>query len=209
MSIDYNEKFKELRKKISNLSEINSDNLRNKTFYKNRIKQLELNSEQKIDDISFKFTQLKNDFIKINSIFSKENCSINNKTLNANGSFYYPLLEKKEIDEKKLFIKNFSKNVSEELTDNSKEIQNSIYLKFFEMENRLKKIFEKKREDKKVLKKEIIILAGDFKENLENLNKKIENNKLKEENILININDNFKNEINNTNEELKEMQRKN
>ena len=209
MSIDYNEKFKELRKKISDLSDINSDVSRNKNFYKNIIRQLELNSEQKLDDINTRFTQIKNDFIKINKIFSKNNNNINNKIFNDNSSFYYPLLQKKEIDEKKLFIKNFSKNISEELANNSKEIQDDIYLKLFEAENRLKKIFDKKREDRKILKKEIITLAGDFRENMENLNQKMENNKAKEENILININNNFKNEIYKTTEEIKEIKRNN
>ena len=206
MSIDYNEKFKELRKKISNLSEINSDFSRNKILYKNRLKQLELNSGQKIENISKKLNHLKNDFIKINSIFLND---VNNRAYNKNSSFYYPLLQKKEDDEKKIFIKNFSNQISEEILNNSKEIQNNLYLKFYEMENRLKKMIEKKREDKKLLKKEIIMLAGDFRENFENLNQKVENNKLKEENILTNISENFKKEIYNTNVEIKEMQKMN
>ena len=146
MSIDYNEKFKELRKKISDLSEMNSDFSRNKILYKNRLKQLELNSGQKIENISKKLNHLKNDFIKINSIFLND---VNNKAFNKNSSFYYPLLQKKEDDEKKIFIKNFSNQISEEILNNSKEIQNNLYLKFYEMENRLKKMIEKKREDKK------------------------------------------------------------
>ena len=206
MSIDYNEKFKELRKKISNLSEINSDFSRNKILYKNRLKQLELNSGQKIENISKKLNHLKNDFIKINSIFLND---VNNKAFNKNSSFYYPLLQKEEDDEKKIFIKNFSNQISEEILNNSKEVQNNLYLKLFEMENRLKKIIEKKREDKKLLKKEIIMLAGDVRENFENLNQKVDTNKLKEESILSSISENFKKEIYNTNIEIKEMQKSN
>ena len=205
MSIDYNEKFKELRKKISNLSEINSEFSKNKIFYKNRLKQLELNSGQKLENISKKLNKLKNDFIKINSVFLKEA----NNSLNKNNSFYYPLIQKNEIDKKKLFIKNFTNQISEEISNNSKETQNNLYLKFYEMENLLKKIIEKKREDRKILKKEIMILAGEFRENFENFNEKVENNKIKEENILTNINENFKKEIYNTKVEIKEMQRKN
>ena len=206
MSIDYNEKFKELRKKIANISEINSEFSRKNNFYKNRLKQLELNSGQKIENISKKLTHLKNDFIKINSIFLND---VNNKAFNKNSSFYYPLMQKKENDEKKIFLKNFSNQISEEILNNSKEIQNNLYLKLFEMENRLKKIIEKKREDKKLLKKEIIMLAGDVRENFENLNQKVETNKFKEESILSNINENFKKEIYNTNIEIKEMQKSN
>ena len=206
MSIDYNEKFKELRKKIANISEMNSEFSRKNNFYKNRLKQLELNSGQKIENISKKLTHLKNDFIKINSIFLND---VNNKAFNKNSSFYYPLMQKKENDEKKIILKNFSNQISEEILNNSKEIQNNLYLKIFEMENRLKKIIEKKREDKKLLKKEIIMLAGDVRENFENLNQKVETNKFKEESILSNINENFKKEIYNTNIEIKEMQKSN
>ena len=206
MSIDYNEKFKELRKKIANISEMNSEFSRKNNFYKNKLKQLELNSGQKIENISKKLTHLKNDFIKINSIFLND---VNNKAFNKNSSFYYPLMQKKENDEKKIFLKNFSNQISEEILNNSKEIQNNLYLKLFEMENRLKKIIEKKREDKKLLKKEIIMLAGDVRENFENLNQKVETNKFKEESILSNINENFKKEIYNTNIEIKEMQKSN
>ena len=206
MSIDYNEKFKELRKKIANISEMNSEFSRKNNFYKNKLKQLELNSGQKIENISKKLTHLKNDFIKINSIFLND---VNNKAFNKNSSFYYPLMQKKENDEKKIFLKNFSNQISEEILNNSKEIQNNLYLKLFEMENRLKKIIEKKREDKKLLKKEIIMLAGDARENFENLNQKVETNKFKEESILSNINENFKKEIYNTNIEIKEMQKSN
>ena len=206
MSIDYNEKFKELRKKIANISEMNSEFSRKNNFYKNRLKQLELNSGQKIENISKKLTHLKNDFIKINSIFLND---VNNKAFNKNSSFYYPLMQKKENDEKKIFLKNFSNQISEEILNNSKEIQNNLYLKLFEMENRLKKIIEKKREDKKLLKKEIIMLAGDVRENFENLNQKVDTNKLKEESILSSISENFKKEIYNTNIEIKEMQKSN
>ena len=206
MSIDYNEKFKELRKKIANISEMNSEFSRNNNFYKNRLKQLELNSGQRIENISKKLTHLKNDFIKINSIFLND---ANNKAFNKNSSFYYPLMQKKENDEKKIFLKNFSNQISEEILNNSKEIQNNLYLKLFEMENRLKKIIEKKREDKKLLKKEIIMLAGDVRENFENLNQKVDTNKLKEESILSSISENFKKEIYNTNIEIKEMQKSN
>ena len=206
MSIDYNEKFKELRKKIANISEMNSEFSRKNNFYKNRLKQLELNSGQRIENISKKLTHLKNDFIKINSIFLND---VNNKAFNKNSSFYYPLMQKKENDEKKIFLKNFSNQISEEILNNSKEIQNNLYLKFFEMENRLKKIIEKKREDKKLLKKEIIMLAGDVRENFENLNQKVDTNKLKEESILSSISENFKKEIYNTNIEIKEMQKSN
>jgi hypothetical protein len=206
MSIDYNEKFKELRKKIANISEMNSEFSIKNNFYKNRLKQLELNSEQRIENISKKLTHLKNDFIKINSIFLND---VNNKAFNKNSSFYYPLMQKKENDEKKIFLKNFSNQISEEILNNSKEIQNNLYLKLFEMENRLKKIIEKKREDKKLLKKEIIMLAGDVRENFENLNQKVDTNKLKEESILSSISENFKKEIYNTNIEIKEMQKSN
>ena len=206
MSIDYNEKFKELRKKIANISEMNSEFSRKNNFYKNRLKQLELNSGQRIENISKKLTHLKNDFIKINSIFLND---VNNKAFNKNSSFYYPLMQKKEHDEKKIFLKNFSNQISEEILNNSKEIQNNLYLKLFEMENRLKKIIEKKREDKKLLKKEIIMLAGDVRENFENLNQKVDTNKLKEESILSSISENFKKEIYNTNIEIKEMQKSN
>ena len=206
MSIDYNEKFKELRKKIANISEMNSEFSRKNNFYKNRLKQLELNSGQRIENISKKLTHLKNDFIKINSIFLND---ANNKAFNKNSSFYYPLMQKKENDEKKIFLKNFSNQISEEILNNSKEIQNNLYLKLFEMENRLKKIIEKKREDKKLLKKEIIMLAGDVRENFENLNQKVDTNKLKEESILSSISENFKKEIYNTNIEIKEMQKSN
>ena len=206
MSIDYNEKFKELRKKIANISEMNSEFSRKNNFYKNRLKQLELNSGQRIENISKKLTHLKNDFIKINSIFLND---VNNKAFNKNSSFYYPLMQKKENDEKKIFLKNFSNQISEEILNNSKEIQNNLYLKLFEMENRLKKIIEKKREDKKLLKKEIIMLAGDVRENFENLNQKVDTNKLKEESILSSISENFKKEIYNTNIEIKEMQKSN
>ena len=206
MSIDYNEKFKELRKKIANISEMNSEFSRKNNFYKNKLKQLELNSGQKIENISKKLTHLKNDFIKINSIFLND---VNNKAFNKNSSFYYPLMQKKENDEKKIILKNFSNQISEEILNNSKEIQNNLYLKLFEMENRLKKIIEKKREDKKLLKKEIVMLAGDVRENFENLNQKVETNKFKEESILSNINENFKKEIYNTNIEIKEMQKSN
>ena len=206
MSIDYNEKFKELRKKIANISEMNSEFSRKNNFYKNKLKQLELNSGQKIENISKKLTHLKNDFIKINSIFLND---VNNKAFNKNSSFYYPLMQKKENDEKKIFLKNFSNQISEEILNNSKEIQNNLYLKLFEMENRLKKIIEKKREDKKLLKKEIIMLAGDVRENFENLNQKVDTNKLKEESILSSISENFKKEIYNTNIEIKEMQKSN
>ena len=206
MSIDYNEKFKELRKKIANISEMNSEFSRKNNFYKNRLKQLELNSGQKIENISKKLTHLKNDFIKINSIFLND---VNNKAFNKNSSFYYPLMQKKENDEKKIFLKNFSNQISEEILNNSKEIQNNLYLKLFEMENRLKKIIEKKKEDKKLLKKEIIMLAGDVRENFENLNQKVDTNKLKEESILSSISENFKKEIYNTNIEIKEMQKSN
>ena len=206
MSIDYNEKFKELRKKIANISEMNSEFSRKNNFYKNRLKQLELNSGQRIENISKKLTHLKNDFIKINSIFLND---VNNKAFNKNNSFYYPLMQKKENDEKKIFLKNFSNQISEEILNNSKEIQNNLYLKLFEMENRLKKIIEKKREDKKLLKKEIIMLAGDVRENFENLNQKVDTNKLKEESILSSISENFKKEIYNTNIEIKEMQKSN
>ena len=206
MSIDYNEKFKELRKKIANISEMNSEFSRKNNFYNNRLKQLELNSGQRIENISKKLTHLKNDFIKINSIFLND---VNNKAFNKNSSFYYPLMQKKENDEKKIFLKNFSNQISEEILNNSKEIQNNLYLKLFEMENRLKKIIEKKREDKKLLKKEIIMLAGDVRENFENLNQKVDTNKLKEESILSSISENFKKEIYNTNIEIKEMQKSN
>ena len=206
MSIDYNEKFKELRKKIANISEMNPEFSRKNNFYKNRLKQLELNSGQRIENISKKLTHLKNDFIKINSIFLND---VNNKAFNKNSSFYYPLMQKKENDEKKIFLKNFSNQISEEILNNSKEIQNNLYLKLFEMENRLKKIIEKKREDKKLLKKEIIMLAGDVRENFENLNQKVDTNKLKEESILSSISENFKKEIYNTNIEIKEMQKSN
>ena len=206
MSIDYNEKFKELRKKIANISEMNSEFSRNNNFYKNRLKQLELNSGQRIENISKKLTHLKNDFIKINSIFLND---ANNKAFNKNSSFYYPLMQKKENDEKKIFLKNFSNQISEEILNNSKEIQNNLYLKLFEMENRLKKIIKKKKEDKKLLKKEIIMLAGDVRENFENLNQKVDTNKLKEESILSSISENFKKEIYNTNIEIKEMQKSN
>ena len=206
MSIDYHEKFKELRKNIANISEMNSEFSRKNNFYKNRLKQLELNSGQRIENISKKLTHLKNDFIKINSIFLND---VNNKAFNKNSSFYYPLMQKKENDEKKIFLKNFSNQISEEILNNSKEIQNNLYLKLFEMENRLKKIIEKKREDKKLLKKEIIMLAGDVRENFENLNQKVDTNKLKEESILSSISENFKKEIYNTNIEIKEMQKSN
>ena len=206
MSIDYNEKFKELRKKIANISEMNSEFSRKNNFYNNRLKQLELNSGQRIENISKKLTHLKNDFIKINSIFLND---VNNKAFNKNSSFYYPLMQKKENDEKKIFLKNFSNQISEEILNNSKEIQNNLYLKLFEMENRLKKIIEKKREDKKLLKKEIIMLAGDVRENFENLNQKVDTNKLKEESILSSISVNFKKEIYNRNIEIKEMQKSN
>ena len=206
MSIDYNEKFKELRKKISNISKINSEFSKNETFYKNKIKQLELNTEQRIDNISNKFTNLKDDFIKVNSNFSK---NISYKSYNKNNSFYYPLIPKKEIDQQNLFVKNVSIQISEELSNNSKEMQNNIYLKFFEMENLLKRIFEKKREDRKILKKEIINLAGNFRENIENLNQKIENIRVIEENSLINISENFKRNIFKTNEEIKDLKKKN
>jgi len=203
MSIDYNEKFKELRKKISILSEQNNETSKNKNYYKNRIKQLELNSEQKIDTISKKVNSLKNDFIKLHTIYNLEH----NKNINKYNSFYYPSSQKEELDEKKLFIKNLSNQISEQISTNSKEIQNDIYLKFYEMENRIKGIFNKKREEKKYLKKEIIMLAGEFKNNLENLNQNIENKRIQEEKIVININENFRREINNTNLTIKEMQR--
>ena len=205
MSVDYNEKFKELRKKISLIYEQNSDISGNKTFYKNRIKQLELNSEQKLNSISKKVNSLKNDFIKINSLYFTEN----QKNYNKNNSFYYPSYEKKEIDEKQIFIKNFSTQIAEEISNNSKEIQNNINLKFFEIENKLKRMIEKRREDKKILKKEITTLAGDLRDNIENLNQKVDNKRIQEENILININQNFKKEINNTYLEIKEMETKN
>ena len=203
MSIDYNEKFKELRKKISILSEQNNETSKNKNYYKNRIKQLELNSEQKIDTISKKVNSLKNDFIKLHTIYNLEH----NKNINKYNSFYYPSSQKEELAEKKLFIKNLSNQISEQISTNSKEIQNDIYLKFYEMENRIKGIFNKKREEKKYLKKEIIMLAGEFKNNLENLNQNIENKRIQEEKIVININENFRREINNTNLTIKEMQR--
>jgi len=205
MSVDYNEKFKELRKKISLIYEQNSDISGNKNFYKNRIKQLELNSEQKLNSISNKVNSLKNDFIKINSLYFTES----QKNYNKNNSFYYPIHEKQEIDEKKLFIKNFSTQITEEISNNSKEIQNNINLKFFEIENKLKRMIEKRREDKKIIKKEITALAGGFRDNIENLNQNVDNKRFQEENILININQNFKKEINNTYLELKEMQAKN
>ena len=139
MSINYNEKFKQLREKIFSLSEENSEYSRNKTKYKNRLKYLELNSNQKIDLINKKFTSLKHDFISLNTIFIKNNNININKSLSFNknkNSFYYPSLEKSEDDNFKLYIKNYSEKISNEISNNSYEIKNSIHSKFNELEKK-------------------------------------------------------------------------
>ena len=100
--IDYNEKFKQLRKKISLISDTNSDISKKTNFYKNKIKYLELNTQQKLESISNKITSLKNDFIKINNQILSNNNDNNNTFINKNNSFYYPSLKKKKSKKKKI-----------------------------------------------------------------------------------------------------------
>lgn len=199
MSIDYNEKFLELRKKIAKISEGNSELNQNNNINYNRLKELELKTNQKIDIITNNFTNLKNEFMSITT-----NYSLLNKPNNLQKSFDYSNYRKEESNNLN-YLRNIAKKISEEINKNSIEYQNSINLRFLDLENKIKNIFDKKKKAKKNLKKEIIMLDNDAKENIENINIKIENKKNEEENMIINIGEGFKKEMGNINNLIKEI----
>jgi len=199
MSIDYNEKFLELRKKIAKIAEGNSELNQNNNINYNRLKELELNSNQKIDIITNNFTNLKNEFMSITT-----NYSLLNKSSNLQKSFDYSNYIKEENNNLN-YLRNLTKKISEEINKNSIENQNIINLRFLDLENKIKNIFDKKKKARKNIKKEIIFLENTAKENIENINIKIENKKNEEENMILNIGEGFKKEMGNINNLIKEI----
>ena len=199
MSIDYNEKFLELRKKIAKIAEGNSELNQNNNINYNRLKELELNSNQKIDIITNNFTNLKNEFMSITT-----NYSLLNKSSNLPKSFDYSNYIKEENNNLN-YLRNLTKKISEEINKNSIENQNIINLRFLDLENKIKNIFDKKKKGRKNIKKEIIFLENTAKENIENINIKIENKKNEEENMILNIGEGFKKEMGNINNLIKEI----
>lgn len=199
MSIDYNEKFLELRKKIAKIAEGNSELNQNNNINYNRLKELELNSNQKIDIITNNFTNLKNEFMSITT-----NYSLLNKSSNLQKSFDYSNYIKEENNNLN-YLRNLTKKISEEINKNSIENQNIINLRFLDLENKIKNIFDKKKKGRKNIKKEIIFLENTAKENIENINIKIENKKNEEENMILNIGEGFKKEMGNINNLIKEI----
>ena len=202
MSIDYNEKFYELRKKISSISEGDLELNPGNNKYKNRLKQLEQTTNQKIEIISDKFTSLKNEFISLTSNYSSQKPSIQK-------SFEYSNFKNEEDENNKTYIKNLTKKISDDINKNIIEQQSMINIKFLELENKIRNIFEIKEKNRNIIKKDIVLLANNTKENIENLNMKIEERKNEEENILINIGESFKKEMDNVNSLIKDMKQEN
>ena len=134
MSIDYNEKFLELRKKIAKIEEGNSELNQNNNINYNKLKELELNSNQKIDIITNNFTNLKNEFMSITT-----NYSLLNKSNNLQKSFDYSNYRKEENNNLN-YLRNLTKKISEEISKNSIENQNNINLRFLDLENKIKNI---------------------------------------------------------------------
>ena len=169
----------------------------------NRLKELELNSNQKIDIITNNFTNLKNEFM-----FITTNYSLLNKSNNLQKSFDYSNYKKEENNNLN-YLRNLTKKISEEINKNSIESQNIINLRFLDLENKIKNLFDKKKKARKNIKKEIILLENTAKENIENFNIKIENKKNEEENMILNIGEGFKKEMGNINHLIKEIKSNN
>ena len=199
VDVDYNEKFLELRKKIAKIAEGNSELNQNSNMNYNRLKAIELNSNQKIDEITNNFTNLKNEFMSITT-----NYSLLNKSNNLQKSFEYSNYKKEENNNLN-YLRNLTKKISEEINNNSIDNQNNINLRFVDLENKIKNIFDKKKKARKSIKKEIIFLENDIKENIENINNKIESKKNEEENMIINIGEGFRKEMGNINSLVKDI----
>ena len=210
MSIDYNEKFLELRKKLTMISEGNSEINHINNKYKNKLRDLELKTSQKLNIISDNFTSLKNDFISMNSNYFLSNNNNSNKSMSFNSyfnkSFDYSNYKKEENGNKN-YIKNLSKKISEDINRNKLDQQNYINIKFLELENKIRNIFEIKQKNRNNLKRELILIVNNSKENIENINLKIEEKKNEEENILLNIGESFKKEMVNVNGLINEIKK--
>ena len=201
MSIDYNEKFLELRKKLAKISDDNSEFNQNNNSHKNRLRELELKTNQKLNIISNNFTSLKNQFISMTS-----NYTFPNKKSYSPKSFDYSNYKKVE-DNNNNYLKNYRKKISEDINRNILEQQNNINMKFVELESKIKNVFEQNQKNRNNIKKDIVLLANNVKYNIEDINMKIEDKNKEEQNILISIGENFKKEIDNVNELIKELKK--
>ena len=101
MSVDYNEKFLELRRRIAKISERSSE-YGNNNKYKNRIRELELKANQKLNVVSKKFTLLKDEFISITSNYISPNNTSTNRSFTPK-PFDYFYYKKEPEDNKKFF----------------------------------------------------------------------------------------------------------
>ena len=196
MSIDYNEKFLELRKKIAKISERNSEYSQNNNIYKNWLRELEFKTNQRLKNISKNFTSLKDEFISITTkyAFAHSNKNYPSKL------FEYSNYKDEEEDNTKNYLKNFSKMISEDINKDIIERQNDINIKFLELENKIRNIFDAKQRPKNVIKNEIVLIANNVKDNIENINMKIEEKRNEEQNIIVNIGESFKKEMDNVND---------
>ena len=167
MSINYNEKFLELRKKISSISEGNFELNNSNNKYKNRLKELELKTNQKLTNISNNFTSLKNEFISLTANYTSRKPP-------TPKTFEYINLKKEEDENNKEYIRNYTKKISDEINRNILEHQNMINIRFLELENKIRNIFETNQKNRNNIKKTIVFLANNTKDNIENLNIKIE-----------------------------------
>ena len=201
MSIDYNEKFLELRKKLAKISDDNSEFNQNNNSHKNRLRELELKTNQKLNIFSNNFTSLKNQFISKTS-----NYTFPNKKSYSPKSFDYSNYKKVE-DNNNNYLKNYRKKISEDINRNIIEQQNNINMKFVELESKIKNVFEQIQKNRNNIKKDIVLLANNVKYNIEDINMKIEDKNKEEQNILISIGENFKKEIDNVNELIKELKK--
>ena len=202
MSIDYNEKFLELRKKLSKISEGNSELNYNNNIYKNKLKELEIKTNEKLNIITNNFTSLKNEFISMTS-----NYYLSHKSFPQKEVFDYVNYKKEEDENNKNFMRNFSKKISEDINRNILDQQKNIDLKFLELENKIRNIFEQKHIKRNSIKREISLLANNANDNIDNLNLKVEEKKNEEENILLNIGVSFKSEMDNVNGLINEIKK--
>jgi len=126
----YNEKFLELRRRIAKISE-NSSDYGNNDKYKNRIRGLDLKTNQKLNIISKNFNLLKDEFISIKSNYiSPNNTSTNRSYIPKSFDYFY--YKKEPEDNNKNNLKNYYKNINEDINRNIIDQQNNINLRFLE-----------------------------------------------------------------------------
>ena len=215
MSINYNEKFINLKKKLESLSYLNTSKNQINSMYLTKLNSIEISTNSRLNTINENLNSLKDDFISLTNDYSKKNNlnqtqKIKYPFITSLTSFDYPSYQKITLIENDAnslntdIFKNISNNFDQKLSEFRDENENYINSKFFDLENKLQILLERKIEEKNNIKGEILSIKNDLESNIENINNRVNEAQNENENILSNLYQSFNKEMNNVQNLIKE-----